>query len=106
MFEVPLYNSRRNEPLEGGQQGEEFGQDGGSYDPGQGIVSNLAPELPLRQLPGEALLALAAGDFMSEAPRKTAKRVMRVLVDYLLQGRPLHSRSLFSHSNPSSGRES
>lgn len=28
-----------NEPLEGGQQGEEFGQDGGdggSYDPGQG----------------------------------------------------------------------
>ncbi|RCW75392.1 DNA replication and repair protein RecO [Marinobacter nauticus] len=83
------------------QAGELYG-----YDPGQGIVSNLAPEVPLRQLPGEALLALAAGDFMSEAPRKTAKRVMRVLVDYLLQGRPLHSRSLFSHSNPSSGRES
>jgi DNA repair protein RecO (recombination protein O) len=83
------------------QAGELYG-----YDPVQGIVANLAPELPLRQLPGEALLALAAGDFISEAPRKTAKRVMRVLVDYLLQGKPLHSRSLFSHSNPSSGRES
>ncbi|MGC8121651.1 DNA repair protein RecO [Marinobacter sp. VGCF2001] len=74
------------------------------YDPVEGIVSGLRPELPLRQLSGEALIALAAGDFTHELPRKTAKRVMRVLVDYLLQGKPLHSRSLFSHSHPSSGR--
>ncbi len=29
--------------------------------------------------------------------RRIAKRVTRVLVDYLLQGKVLHSRSLFSH---------
>lgn len=74
------------------------------YDPAQGIVSTQAPGIRVGQLQGEALLALAAGDLTSEAPRKTAKRVMRVLVDFLLQGKPLHSRSLFSHSVSSSGR--
>ncbi|KPQ28857.1 MAG: DNA repair protein RecO [Marinobacter excellens HL-55] len=74
------------------------------YDPLQGVVSGLAPGVRVSQLPGEDLLALAAGDLTSEAPRRTAKRVMRVLVDFLLQGKPLNSRSLFSHSVSSSGR--
>jgi len=74
------------------------------YDPVQGVVSAAVCEAPLRQIPGDALLALAAGDFIGDLPRRTAKRMMRVLVDYLLQGKPLHSRSLFSHSTPSSGR--
>ena len=67
------------------------------YDPEQGIVASAGPEARLRNLSGEVLLALAAGDLESESSRRTAKRVMRVLTDYLLQGRPLHSRSLFSH---------
>jgi DNA repair protein RecO (recombination protein O) len=76
------------------------------YDPAQGIVGAENCEARLRQLPGEALLALANGDLTSDLPRKTAKRVMRVLVDYLLQGKPLHSRSLFGGSVSSSGRKS
>ncbi len=75
------------------------------YDPAQGIVCVDNSEARLRQLPGDALLALAAGDLTSDLPRKTAKRVMRVLIDYLLQGKPLHSRTLFGGSVSSSGRK-
>ena len=67
------------------------------YDPQQGIVQTQGEHVRLRGLPGETLLALAEGDFESLACRRIAKRVMRVLVDYLLQGKPLHSRTLFSH---------
>ncbi|TNE75034.1 MAG: DNA repair protein RecO [Gammaproteobacteria bacterium] len=67
------------------------------YDPEQGIVSVPGPGTRLKSLPGNALLALAEGDLESESSRKVAKRVMRVLTDYLLQGKPLHSRSLFIH---------
>lgn len=74
------------------------------YEPAQGIVSAASRDARLNQLPGEVLLALAGGDYTSDASRKTAKRVMRVLVDYLLQGKPLHSRNLFSQTVSSSGR--
>ena len=74
------------------------------YDPLQGIVSAHCTDVRLGQLQGEALLALAADDLSDDAARRTAKRVMRVLVDFLLQGKPLHSRNLFSHSVSSSGR--
>ncbi|MEA1079421.1 DNA repair protein RecO [Marinobacter qingdaonensis] len=67
------------------------------YDPEQGIVATPGPGTRLQHLPGDVLLALADGDLASESGRRLAKRVMRVLFDFLLQGRPLHSRSLFSH---------
>jgi len=67
------------------------------YDPEQGIVTATSAGVRLQNLPGEALLALAGGDFETVASRRVAKRVMRVLTDYLLQGRPLNSRSLFTH---------
>lgn len=67
------------------------------YDPEQGIVAIPTQSVRLQGLKGSVLLALASGDLASDACRHTAKRVMRVLTDYLLQGRPLHSRSLFSH---------
>lgn len=67
------------------------------YDPEQGIVAAISQSVRLRDLPGDVLLAIAAGDLESPAARRVAKRVMRVLVDYLMQGRPLHSRTLFSH---------
>lgn len=66
------------------------------YDPEQGIVSEDAAGVRLRQLPGEVLLALADGDLASPASRRVAKRVMRTLIDHLLQGRALNSRALFS----------
>jgi DNA repair protein RecO (recombination protein O) len=67
------------------------------YDPEQGIVVTPVQGVRLQDLQGRELLALASGDLSSDACRRTAKRVMRVLTDYLLQGRPLHSRSLFGH---------
>lgn len=67
------------------------------YDPEQGVVAAPTQGVRLQGLQGSVLLALAEGDLSSDACRRTAKRVMRVLTDYLLQGRPLHSRSLFSH---------
>ncbi len=67
------------------------------YDPEQGILATPSSGTRLQNLPGATLLALASGDFESGECRRVAKRVTRVLVDYLLQGKPLHSRSLFSH---------
>lgn len=67
------------------------------YDPEQGIVASDSQEIRLCKLPGDVLSALECGDLESLACRRLAKRVMRVLVDHLLQGRPLHSRNLFSH---------
>lgn len=67
------------------------------YDPERGILQRPDENVRLRNLSGDTLMALASGDLESPDCRRTAKRVMRVLVDYLLQGRPLHSRSLFSH---------
>lgn len=65
------------------------------YEPEQGIVLAAGPTVRLRGLSGATLLQLAGGDYESPDARRIAKRVMRVLVDYLLQGKPLHSRSLF-----------
>jgi DNA repair protein RecO (recombination protein O) len=64
------------------------------YDPQQGIVA-VPTGQSIGGLSGEALLALDAGDLESAEARRTAKRVMRTLIDFLLQGRPLKSRDLF-----------
>ncbi|TVP57952.1 MAG: DNA repair protein RecO [Halomonadaceae bacterium] len=70
---------------------------GGLYclDPEQGISQLAGRGCRLRNLPGEDLLAMAAGDLSQVPVRRSAKRIMRVLVDHLLQGAPLHSRQLF-----------
>lgn len=68
------------------------------FDPELGVTLNPGPGTRLRHLRGEALLALASDDYGTAAARTTAKRVMRVLIDHLLQGRPLHSRELFTYS--------
>lgn len=65
------------------------------YDPEQGIVTTAVSHARLRDLPGQVLLDLAAGDLESPASRRLAKRVMRTLIDHLLQGRTLNSRALF-----------
>lgn len=67
------------------------------YDPEQGILAARSPGTRLQSLQGGTLLALASGDLETPECRRVAKRVTRVLVDYLLQGKVLHSRSLFSH---------
>ncbi|QSP96312.1 DNA repair protein RecO [Marinobacter salinisoli] len=68
-----------------------------AYNPEQGIVLNPGSDTRLQNLPGEVLLALAQGNMHEAACRQTAKRIMRVLTDHLLQGKPLHSRTLFTH---------
>ncbi|TNE83594.1 MAG: DNA repair protein RecO, partial [Gammaproteobacteria bacterium] len=67
------------------------------YDPEQGVLCHPPQSRHLSGLEGDTLLAIAAGDLESDPCRRLAKRVMRMLVDFLMQGRPLHSRSLFSH---------
>ncbi len=67
-----------------------------SYDPQQGILAQAPDHGQVQGLPGDALLALGAGDFHSAAARRVAKQVMRALTDFLLQGRPLNSRALFA----------
>lgn len=66
------------------------------YDPQQGILAHNSETARLRGLAGATLKALAAGDLESPDSRRVAKRVTRVLVDFLLQGRELNSRRLFS----------
>ena len=66
------------------------------YDPEQGILARPSENARLRGLHGRTLQALAAGDLESVECRRLAKRVTRVLVDFLLQGRELNSRRLFS----------
>lgn len=66
------------------------------YDPEQGILARPSETARLRGLSGATLQALAAGDLESPDCRRVAKRVTRVLVDFLLQGRELNSRRFFS----------
>ncbi|MBS3803091.1 MAG: DNA repair protein RecO [Oleiphilaceae bacterium] len=74
------------------QSGQSYG-----YDPEQGIVTLTAGDMRLRDLPGEWLLELAADNLDKRECRRLAKRVMRTLIDHLMQGKPLNSRALFSH---------
>lgn len=67
------------------------------YDPQQGILNGPAPEARLQRLPGNVLRSIATGNFTGEAERRVAKQVMRSLVDFLLQGKPLNSRGLFGN---------
>lgn len=48
-------------------------------------------------VPGEALLAIAEHDFSKPQCLKYAKRIMRLCIDDLLNGRKLRSRELFRH---------
>lgn len=69
------------------------------YDPQQGILACPQETTRLQGLSGDTLIALAAGDLESPDCRRVAKRVTRVLVDFLLQGRELNSRRLFSNQS-------
>lgn len=66
------------------------------YDPQRGILALAGDTTRLSGLPGDVLLALANGNLQDPASRRVAKQVMRSLTDFLLQGKPLNSRALFS----------
>ena len=72
------------------------------YEAGSGLVRSVADnrsEIPV--FPGEDLLALGQGEF-NVSSRKTAKRLMRLVLAEHLGGKPLHSRDLFSQYSTSS----
>jgi DNA repair protein RecO (recombination protein O) len=72
------------------------------YEAGSGLVRSVADnrsEMPV--FPGEDLLALSQGEF-NVSSRKTAKRLMRLVLAEHLGGKPLHSRDLFSQYSTSS----
>ncbi|MFC3908443.1 DNA repair protein RecO [Legionella dresdenensis] len=60
------------------------------YIPGKGFIG------AENGLPGGDILAVVAGQFHEAAVLRTAKIMMRQAIDYLLDGRVLKSRSLFS----------
>ena len=49
---------------------------------------------------GASLLALADGNLVTDRQRSDARRLMRQLIDYRLDGRPLKSRALFRRARP------
>lgn len=65
-----------------------------AFHPERGVL--VASEGSIGAIPGEHLLALASDELDNQAVLRVAKQLMRSLVDYLLQGRPLHSRRLFA----------
>jgi DNA repair protein RecO (recombination protein O) len=67
-----------------------------AFDPQQGITAAPGTGTLMRGLPGGTLVALGAGRMDSPEARRLAKQVMRRLIDFLLQGRPLQSRRLFT----------
>lgn len=68
------------------------------YDPQQGLLETQSPQSSLQALPGGVLLSIGAGNLAGHDERRLAKQVMRSLVDFLLQGRPLNSRALFTRT--------
>ncbi|MEQ6885871.1 DNA repair protein RecO [Salicola sp. Rm-C-2C1-2] len=70
-----------------------------AFHPGQGIMAQGYG--PVGGIPGEHLLALAADELETQVVRRLAKKLMRSLIDHLLQGRPLHSRRLFTRQGRS-----
>ena len=66
-----------------------------NFDPAAGVCRNRGSQVRLSDIPGGALLALAREDFSPGPWRKPIKRIMRVTIGHLLQGRPLRSRELF-----------
>lgn len=66
------------------------------YDPEQGLLEAPTPNSLLQGLRGDLLLELADQRLDNLETRRMAKRVMRVLIDHLLQGRELHSRALWN----------
>lgn len=64
------------------------------FDPARGVLE--MERGILGDIPGWQLRALSGDDLSDPRVLKTAKHLMRHLMDHLLQGRPLHSRRLFS----------
>lgn len=65
-----------------------------AFHPESGVLA--ASDGIMGGIAGEHLLALASGELDNQAVLRLAKQLMRCLIDYLLQGRPLHSRRLFA----------
>lgn len=70
------------------------------YDPQLGLLETPTPDARLQALRGDLLLSIGEGNLTGQGERRLAKQVMRSLMDFLLQGRPLNSRALFTRTRP------
>ncbi|GGO82432.1 DNA repair protein RecO [Marinobacterium nitratireducens] len=66
-------------------------------------VSQVAAGAAPRCFHGWQLQAVAQDDYRDPAVRRAAKRLMRLLIDRLLEGRALRSRDLFQKTRPAPG---
>jgi len=80
-----LDTDRAGQPIMAGQRY--------TYDIGSG-PGPVAGE-PVDSLSGKTLLALQAGEFDDDITLRQARQLMRRIIDYHLDGRPLRSRELF-----------
>lgn len=65
------------------------------FAPGVGFLALPESRAALSGLDGDRILAAGRGALDQPGARRVAKAVMRVMIDNLLRGRPLHSRRLF-----------
>ena len=66
-----------------------------SYVPPMGL-NIIEDKTAKNRLLGRDLLALVDGNFSSATALKTAKVVLRAAIDFYLEGKPIHSRKLYS----------
>jgi DNA repair protein RecO (recombination protein O) len=66
------------------------------YVPEQGLIAAVNQHRqPLGTYRGEDIMALMQGDFSQRSVLKTAKQLLRCVIDFYLGGRQLHSRELY-----------
>jgi DNA repair protein RecO (recombination protein O) len=66
------------------------------YVPEQGLIAAVNQHWqPLGTYKGEDIMALMQGDFSQRSVLKTAKQLLRGVIDFYLGGRQLHSRELY-----------
>jgi DNA repair protein RecO (recombination protein O) len=66
------------------------------YIPEQGLQLSINQRGPLQgSYSGGDLMSICQGDFSQGSPLRTAKQLLRSVIDFYLGGRPLHSRELY-----------
>lgn len=69
------------------------------YDMEMGVLAGNSDEQSGITISGDTLLALANRTLMTDQQKLEAKKLLRQIIDYQLEGRPIKSRELFQFKN-------
>ncbi len=67
-----------------------------TYNLEAGISSDTSSDSAVLNISGDTLLALSAGEISTERQKSEAKRLLRSILEYHLEGRPIKTRELFT----------